>query len=156
MSDSWDPIHWSPAASSVRGIIQARILEWAAITSSRGSSQHGDWTCISYVSCTGRWVLSAPQDHLGSFLSGSHGKESAFNAGETSMITGIGKIPWRREGLPTPVFLSGEFCGQRSWVNCSQWGSKSWTQLSDYLPSGVEIFILTLLLNLEMNTVSQK
>ena len=72
------------------------------------------------------------------------------------MITGIGKIPWRREGLPTPVFLSGEFCGQRSWVNCSQWSSKSWTQLSDYLPSGVEIFILTLLLNLEMNTVSQK
>ena len=24
----------------------------------------------------------------------------------------VGKIPWRREELPTPVFLPGEFCGQ--------------------------------------------
>ena len=60
MSDSWDPINWSPPGSSVHGIIQARILEWAAITSSRGSSQHRDWTCMSYVSWAGRWVLSAP------------------------------------------------------------------------------------------------
>ena len=26
----------------------------------------------------------------------------------------VGKIPWRREWLPTPVFLPGEFHGQRS------------------------------------------
>ena len=26
----------------------------------------------------------------------------------------VGKIPWRREMLPTPVFLPGEFHGQRS------------------------------------------
>ena len=26
----------------------------------------------------------------------------------------VGKIPWRREWLPTPVFWSGEFHGQRS------------------------------------------
>jgi len=26
----------------------------------------------------------------------------------------VGKIPWRREWLPTPVFLPGGFCGQRS------------------------------------------
>ena len=25
----------------------------------------------------------------------------------------VGKIPWRREWLPTPVFLPGEFRGQR-------------------------------------------
>ena len=29
-------------------------------------------------------------------------------------FTGVGKIPWRREWLPTPVFLPGEFHGQRS------------------------------------------
>ena len=28
--------------------------------------------------------------------------------------TWVGKIPWRREWLPTPVFLPGEFHGQRS------------------------------------------
>ena len=37
--------------SSVHGILQARILEWVAMPSSRGSSQSRDRTCISYVSC---------------------------------------------------------------------------------------------------------
>ena len=32
------------------------------------------------------------------------------------------KIPWRREWLPTPVFLPGEFHGQRSLVGYSPWG----------------------------------
>ena len=26
----------------------------------------------------------------------------------------VGKIPWRKEWLPTPVVFPGEFCGQRS------------------------------------------
>ena len=42
---------------SVHGILQARILEWVAMPSSRGSSQPRDQTHISYVSCIGRWVL---------------------------------------------------------------------------------------------------
>ena len=33
--------------SSVRGILQARILEWVAMPSSRGSSWPKDWTCVS-------------------------------------------------------------------------------------------------------------
>ena len=33
------------------------------------------------------------------------GKESAYNAGDPSSIPGLGKIPWRRDRLPTPVFL---------------------------------------------------
>ena len=36
----------------------------------------------------------------------------------------VGKIPWRREWLPTPVFLPGEFCGQRSLVGYSPWCPK--------------------------------
>ena len=36
----------------------------------------------------------------------------------------IGNIPWRREWLPTPVFLLGEFNGQRSLVGYSPWGCK--------------------------------
>ena len=43
--------------SSVHGILQARILEWIAIPSSRRSSWSRDWTHVSYVSYTGRWVL---------------------------------------------------------------------------------------------------
>ena len=34
------------------------------------------------------------------------------------------KISWRREWLPTPVFLTGEFHGQRSLAGCSTWGGK--------------------------------
>ena len=43
----------------------------------------------------------------------------------------VGKIPWRRKWQPTPVFLAGEFHGQRSLAGYSPWGRKSWTQLSE-------------------------
>ena len=41
----------------VHGIFQARMLEWAAISSSRRSSQPRDRTHVSNVSCIGRQVL---------------------------------------------------------------------------------------------------
>ena len=34
----WDPMDYSPPGSSIHGILQVRILEWIAISSSRGSS----------------------------------------------------------------------------------------------------------------------
>ena len=37
-----DPMDCSPPGSSVHGILQARILEWVAISFSRGSSQPRD------------------------------------------------------------------------------------------------------------------
>ena len=46
----------SPPGSSVHGILQARILEWVAISFSRGSSWPRDWTHVSCVSCANRWV----------------------------------------------------------------------------------------------------
>ena len=44
-----------PMDYTVHGILQARILEWAAIPFSRGSSQPRDWTQIS---CIGRVFTS--------------------------------------------------------------------------------------------------
>ena len=44
----------APPDSSVHGILQAIILEWVVISSSRGSSQTRDRTCIS---CIGRRIL---------------------------------------------------------------------------------------------------
>jgi len=35
-----------------------------------------------------------------------------------------GKIPWRREWLPTPVFLPEEFHGQRNLAGYSPWGHR--------------------------------
>ena len=46
-----------PPGSSGHGIFQARILEWVAISSSRGSSQPRGWTWVSCISCTVRWIL---------------------------------------------------------------------------------------------------
>ena len=36
----------------------------------------------------------------------------------------VGKIPWRKEWLPTPILLTGEFHGQRSLVGYSPWSHK--------------------------------
>ena len=58
-----DLMDYSPPGSSVLGIFQARILEWVAISFSRGSSQLRGWTLISCVSCIGRQVL-LPLSHL--------------------------------------------------------------------------------------------
>ena len=62
MSDSMQlpwTVHQAPLSI---GILQARILEWVAIPSSRGSSRPRDWTWVSSVSIFGRWVLYCPLD----------------------------------------------------------------------------------------------
>ena len=46
-------------------------------------------------------------------------KNPSANAGDArdvDLILGWGKIPWRKEWQPTPVFLPGESHGQRSLV----------------------------------------
>ena len=43
---------------------------------------------------------------------------------ETQVYPWIWKIPWRREWLPTPVFLLGEFHGQRRLVGYGPWSPK--------------------------------
>ena len=53
----WDPMDRSWPGFSAHGILQARILGWMAMPSSRASCQHRDWTHVSHVSCTGRQLL---------------------------------------------------------------------------------------------------
>ena len=43
------------------------------------------------------------------FPGGSAGKESSCNVGDLGLIPGLGRFPWRRESLPTPVFWPAEF-----------------------------------------------
>ena len=56
-AQSWsilcDPMNYRLPGSSVHRIFQARILKWVAISSSRGSSQSRDRTCVS---CIGRQI----------------------------------------------------------------------------------------------------
>ena len=63
----WTAAHWAPLSTI---FFQARILEWVAISSSRGSSQPRDRTHISCVSFAGRFfTTSATWEALTSSLS---------------------------------------------------------------------------------------
>ena len=59
-----DPMDCSPSGSSVHGILQVRILEWVAISFSRGSSQPRDWTQVSHIA--GRFfnLWATREDHF--------------------------------------------------------------------------------------------
>ena len=61
-----DPMDSSPPGSSLHGIVQARILEWAAIPFSRGSSWPRNKTCVSHTA--GRFFI---WDTLRFFISDS-------------------------------------------------------------------------------------
>ena len=52
--------------SSIHGILQARILEWIAISFSRGSFQARDWTWVSCISgkLFTTWAREPSQNHL--------------------------------------------------------------------------------------------
>ena len=43
---------------------------------------------------------------------------------ETRVHPLVGKIPWRRQWQSSPIFLPGEFHGQRSLTGYSAWGCK--------------------------------
>ena len=56
-----DPMYYSPPASSVHGIFQARILEWVTISSSKVSSRFRDRisvSCVCYIA--GRSLTTEP------------------------------------------------------------------------------------------------
>ena len=60
------------------------------------------------------------------FPGSSDGKESACSVGDLGSIPGLGRSPgegWQ----PPPVFLPGEFHGQRSLAGYSPQVAKSWT-----------------------------
>ena len=66
---------------------------------------------------------------------GSESKESACNAKDLC----VKKIPWRREGLPTPVFLPREFHGQRSLAGYCPGGRK---ELDTTEPLSISLYLI--------------
>ena len=78
-----DPRDCSPPGSSAHGDSPGKnigvgyytllysILAWVAISSSKGSSWIRNWTCISYISCTGGYILYQ-WCHLGSPINVNH------------------------------------------------------------------------------------
>ena len=52
-----NPVDCSPPGCSVHGIFQARVLEWVAISYSRGIFPTQGLNCVCWVSCIVRWIL---------------------------------------------------------------------------------------------------
>ena len=124
-----DPMHCSPPGFSVHGILQTRILEWVAISSSRESSRPRNQTLVSSIA--GRFFTSEPPEKSSHMLSlfshqlrelytiikfywwgkwsskrlwlvqgQTHNKEYSCNAGDLSLIPGLGRIPGGGNGNP--------------------------------------------------------
>ena len=103
-----DSMDCGPLGSSVPGIFQARILEWGAISYSRGSSPPRDWTQVSCIA--GGWfTIWATRKRI--------------RLPDAGWIPELGRFPWKK-WHPTPVFLPGKFHRQRSLVGDSPWGCK--------------------------------
>ena len=62
----WDPMDYSPPGSSVHGILQARLLEWAAVPSSRDLPDPGikPESLTSPASGGGSLPLESPGKHV--------------------------------------------------------------------------------------------
>ena len=94
--------------------------------SSRGGLLSGS-LCSLLFFCFINCYFTLEYSWLRGFPGGSVGKEPACNAGDAGdmgSIPGVRKIPWRRAWQPIPVFLPGEFHGQRSLAGYSPWGHK--------------------------------
>ena len=61
------------------------------------------------------------------FHGGLASKESACNAGDLGLIPGLGRSPGEGNGIPTPVFLFGEFQNRGVWWATVHEVAKSWT-----------------------------
>ena len=127
----------------VHGISHARMLEWLAISFSRGSS----WPRNRFrISCIGRgfffiiilffffffnhcttWEALAIA-HIHKIRKGIRppwwlsGKESTCQCRRHEFDPCSGTIPWRRQWQPTSVFLPEKSHGERSLVGYSPWG----------------------------------
>ena len=118
-----DLMSCSPPGSSVHGIFQARILEWAAISSSRGSFLPRVQTHISCVSCTSRWILShyatweAPSK--GVKLSPLTGTLLLSSADHCHVGQGVGKLS-PLTGTPVTQLSWSPPCGTRGWERSRQ------------------------------------
>ena len=73
-----NPIDCSPPGSSVHGILQARILEWIAMASPRGSSRPRDRTQVSHTA----------GGFLDSLLSKLPGKPKNTGVGSLALLQG--------------------------------------------------------------------
>ena len=144
-----DPTDCSLPGSSVHGILQARILEWVARPSSRGSSRPRDWTRIPCVSCvTGRFFAAAPpwKPMKSSGWARVAQRVKRLPTMRETWVLSLGREdPLEKELATTPVLLPGESHGRRSLVGYSPRGRKEsdTTERLHFQSNMVGVFIKT-------------
>ena len=121
-----DPVDCSLPGSSIHGILQGKILEWVAISFSRGSSQPRDQTQVSHIAgrCFTLWVTKEAQPEIKfPTSSGSLKKQESSRKTSTSALltmpkslivwttTNCGKL-FKRWEYQTTLPTSGEICMQ--------------------------------------------
>ena len=82
MSNSLQPVDYSPPSSSIHGILQARILEWVSISFFKGSCRPGDRNQVSHIAgrhfnlCTTREALKYknPSTNIKDFKGGKEAR----------------------------------------------------------------------------------
>ena len=102
---------------------QARILEWVAISSSRGSSWPRDWTAsLSLL----HWQVDVLRKlvHPEGFPVCSDSKESTWNAGDLGSIPGLGSSPGEGNGNPLQYSCLASLMDKGAWqgLTHSPWG----------------------------------
>ena len=107
----WDPVDGSLPGSSVHGISQARILEWAVISSSGGSYGPRDQTCISCIAggfSSHQWTNSGVFIQWNDTLQDNVFITSTYNSVATVSYWYLARMApncmWNQEGL--------KWCGQ--------------------------------------------
>ena len=94
------------------------------------TSRSVDWVGLGWGPGTCAFVKAPGSSAIGpglGFPGGASGKEPACQCRRCKrcrFYPWVGKIPRNRKWKPTPVFLPGEFHGQRSPAGCSPWGHK--------------------------------
>ena len=73
---------------------------------------------VNFVTIRNNYLTENPT------VGGSEGRKSASQCRRPGFSPWVGKMPWRREWQPTPVFLPREFHGQRNLVGYSPLGRK--------------------------------
>ena len=138
-----DSMDSSLPGSAVHGIFQARILEWAAISFSRGSSQPRDWTQVSCIADR-RFTVWATREakfillkeikrylyKWKGFPVGSDGKESVCSARDPDSILGLGRSPEEGNGNPLHYSCLKNPMDRGAWRATVHGVVKSQTQLT--------------------------
>ena len=110
-----DPIDGSPPGSPVLGILQARTLEWVAISFSNAWKWKVKVKWLSHVRPSAiPWIEKPGRVQSMGSLKAGHDWATLL-----SLFT---FLHWRRKWQPTPVFLPGESQGRGSLVGCRLWG----------------------------------